>query len=147
MTAEDSGSTSGLDAVTERASRAVERSSIVGTVNAAAERMGDIIRSSYLYRWLTKEPEPDVIVIDLRETYTVGPIIAVLDRVISTGERAWQHSRIGSIVDRATDRLNETVLDPLSETRGYEVAVSLLTPPELPEENRTEDTPSDEKDR
>lgn len=31
--------------------------------------------------WLTAEPEPEVIVIDLRETYTIGPLIAALDRV------------------------------------------------------------------
>jgi hypothetical protein len=39
-------------------------------------------RSSVLYRWLTKEPEPDVIVIDLRDTWTLGPILAVLDRLV-----------------------------------------------------------------
>ncbi len=41
-------------------------------------------RHSFLYRWLTAEPEPEVIVIDLRETYSVGPVIAVLDRTIAT---------------------------------------------------------------
>lgn len=40
------------------------------------------VRHSWLYRWLTTEPEPDVIVIDLRETYTVGPFIRLLDRII-----------------------------------------------------------------
>lgn len=40
--------------------------------------------SSFLYRWLTADPEPEVIVIDLRETLTVGPFIAVLDRWIRT---------------------------------------------------------------
>ncbi|WP_436902623.1 hypothetical protein [Halovenus halobia] len=37
------------------------------------------IRGSWLYRWLTAEPDPDVIVIDLRETRIVGPILRVLD--------------------------------------------------------------------
>lgn len=36
--------------------------------------------TSFLYRWLTAEPEPEVIVIDLRETYSVGPVIASIDR-------------------------------------------------------------------
>lgn len=40
-------------------------------------------RASFLYRWLTAEPEPDVIVIDLRETYTAGPIISGIDRTIA----------------------------------------------------------------
>jgi len=37
------------------------------------------VRSSALYRWLTTEPDPDVIVIDLRETWTVGPVIRGID--------------------------------------------------------------------
>lgn len=50
------------------------------------------IEASWLYRWLTAEPDPDVIVIDLRETWTVGPILAVLDwfvtRLATIGEHA-----------------------------------------------------------
>lgn len=37
------------------------------------------IRHSAIYRWMTTEPEPEVVVIDLRETWTVGPILAGLD--------------------------------------------------------------------
>ena len=40
-------------------------------------------RGSFLYRWLTAEPEPDVIVIDLRETLTVGPWLRGLERAIA----------------------------------------------------------------
>ncbi|RQG91536.1 hypothetical protein EA462_06135 [Natrarchaeobius halalkaliphilus] len=39
------------------------------------------VESSFVYGWLTAEPEPDVIVIDLRETWTVGPAIRVVDRI------------------------------------------------------------------
>jgi hypothetical protein len=40
-------------------------------------------------RWLTAEPNPDVIVVDLRETVTVGPVILVLDRIVeSVGGRS-----------------------------------------------------------
>src|SRR6056297_2605402 len=45
-------------------------------------RFGVWIEGSWLYRWLTAEPDPDVIVIDLRETQIVGPILAALDWVI-----------------------------------------------------------------
>lgn len=41
------------------------------------------VTSAWLYGWLTAEPEPDVIVIDLRETRTVGRAISVLDRVLT----------------------------------------------------------------
>ena len=37
---------------------------------------------SWLYRWLTAEPEPEVIVIDLRETWTAGPIIEWVDNTL-----------------------------------------------------------------
>jgi len=55
------------------------------------------VRASFLYRWLTAEPEPDVIVIDLRETLTVGPIIAMLDRALRTAVPAATKSRLGRI--------------------------------------------------
>jgi len=42
-----------------------------------------VVTDSFVYRWLTAEPDPEVIVIDLRETYTVGPVVAVLDRVLA----------------------------------------------------------------
>ena len=48
---------------------------------------------SYLYRWLTKEPDPDVIVIDLRETWTVGPAIRLVDAGISRLSPAITDSR------------------------------------------------------
>lgn len=57
--------------------RSVTESSRLVAVGRAA---GNWVRQSVLYRWLTKEPEPDVIVIDLRKTATVGPFIALLDR-------------------------------------------------------------------
>jgi hypothetical protein len=37
-----------------------------------------------IHRWLTAEPDPDVIVVDLRETVTVGPVILVLDRIVES---------------------------------------------------------------
>jgi len=40
------------------------------------------VRSSFLYRWLTAEPEPEVIVIDLRDTFTVRPFIVALDEAL-----------------------------------------------------------------
>lgn len=53
---------------------------------------GTWIEASWLYRWLTAEPDPDVIVIDLRETWTVGPVLAVIDwfvvRLATIGEHA-----------------------------------------------------------
>jgi len=58
------------------------------------------VRSSWLYRWLTAEPEPDVVVIDLRETVTVRPFLTAIDESIGllvTGRRT-------SIVRRSVER-------------------------------------------
>lgn len=52
------------------------------TVTGVASRIGTFARSSWLYRWLTAEPEPEIIVIDLRKTRSVGPIIQWLDSVL-----------------------------------------------------------------
>jgi hypothetical protein len=54
----------------------------------------DTARHSWIYQWLTKEPEPDVIVIDLRETLTVGPILILLERVIEPLARAASAAKI-----------------------------------------------------
>ncbi|MCU4800383.1 hypothetical protein OB920_08385 [Halobacteria archaeon HArc-gm2] len=66
----------------------------------SVDRLAEITRQSYLFRWLTAEPDPDVIVIDLRETWTVGPVIAVLDWFAPHAARSWD----GSVVRTTTER-------------------------------------------
>ena len=53
-----------------------------------------VVTGSYLYRWLTAEPDPEVIVIDLRETVTVGPFVAMLDRIFAWLDTAAKSSNI-----------------------------------------------------
>ncbi|WP_336358274.1 hypothetical protein [Haloarcula sp. CGMCC 1.6347] len=134
---EESGLLSPIEAVGEKISAITDGSRVITTVRTLGARTSGFVQESYCYRWLTKEPDPEVIVIDLRETYTVGPFIALLDRIIPHIEDAWQHSRVGSVVKRVFERLSEAVFDPLAETRGYELAVSVLAPPEPPERERT----------
>ncbi len=59
-----------------------------------------IVTGSRLYRWFTAEPEPEVIVIDLRETRTVGPVLALLDRVVDPLVRATTASRTARTATR-----------------------------------------------
>ena len=82
-----------------------------GTVKRAVQssrlgRLGrwlaDAVRDSYLYRWLTAEPDPDVIVIDLRETWTVGPFIRLLDATIDRLASAINDSRVAGAVQTGT---------------------------------------------
>lgn len=143
---EESGLLSPIEAVGEKISTITDGSRVITTVRTLGARMSGFVQESYCYRWLTKEPDPEVIVIDLRETYTVGPFIALLDRIIPHIEDAWRQSRVGSVVKRVFERLSEAVFDPLAETRGYELVVSVLAPPEPPERERTvvDDSESDE---
>lgn len=76
-------------------------------VHAAAARVSDAAANSRLVDWLTKEPEPEVIVIDLRETWTIGPVLAVLDRLLAGLSRAYAGSRVRGPVERATTRFRE----------------------------------------
>ncbi|ADD03761.1 uncharacterized protein Nmag_0169 [Natrialba magadii ATCC 43099] len=78
------------------------------------------VEQSYCYRWLTAEPDPDVIVIDLRETWTVGPVIRLLDWVIERLEVALESSgiaargrQLGAAVRDQPIRLASLVLLPL----------------------------------
>lgn len=84
--------------------RAVERSTTVRAVAGVRDRLAArlapvtrrlapvergvtrVVRASWGYRWLTAEPDPEPVVIDLRETYTVGPVLAVLERVAGAME-------------------------------------------------------------
>jgi len=47
---------------------------------------------SWGYQWLTAEPEPDVIVIDLRDSVVVGPVIRLLDWLTPRGVQAMRES-------------------------------------------------------
>lgn len=83
-----------------------------------AQRSLQTVKASWLFRWLTDEPEPDVVVIDLRETVVVGPVLAVLDGFFSVAER-------GS--DRAlTVKLYETVADLLRARPIQMISVASL---------------------
>jgi|GEM_PF-804124 len=60
------------------------------------------VRASFCYQWLTTEPDPDVIVIDLRETYTVGPFIRLLDAVIDELETGYANSQAEYTISKIT---------------------------------------------
>jgi hypothetical protein len=62
------------------------------------------MRASWLYRWLTAEPDPDVVVVDLRETVGVGPILALLDRLLGFVVRNWNRARVNTGLTRLSDR-------------------------------------------
>lgn len=81
-----------LTAITTTFDRAGENSRLLGA-GSTVQRWG---RNAWLFGWLTAESEPDVIVVDLRETRTVGPILAVLDWLVGRLRGPWRRSGVRS---------------------------------------------------
>ncbi|WP_135820700.1 hypothetical protein [Halostella litorea] len=96
---------------------------------AVTRTAGRWIRGSWLFQWLTAEPDPEVIVIDLRETYTVGPFVRILDRIVPVvgavvrGSITW---RVASGVGRSVER--RAASSPVLRRIG-----AALAPPEPPD--------------
>jgi hypothetical protein len=101
----------------------------IKSVTGAAATVEAWVVNSSLYRWLTTEPDPDVIVIDLRETYTVGPFLRAVDRVMPTVGTAVRGSFAWSIAER----MSENVVEPAAESRSVQWLAAVLAPPEPPE--------------
>jgi len=70
----------GLETALARWLAALDRSAVSGLAGFAARAA----RAAWLCRWLTAEPEPEVVVIDLRETWSVGPVLAVIEDVLTS---------------------------------------------------------------
>ncbi|SDM92166.1 hypothetical protein SAMN04487949_2854 [Halogranum gelatinilyticum] len=125
----------GRVATSERIAAAFETSSVLGVArrafgehsrsNAVGRWMLRAVEQSFVYRWLTKEPNPEVIVIDLRETYTVGPFVRLVDSIVDAATPYWH----GSGLKRALDR-TEHVFKRAAETRVGRQLAALFAPPE-----------------
>jgi hypothetical protein len=109
-----------------------ERSRLLDALDRAGAVLGRTLRSSRLYAWLTAEPDPEVIVIDLRETYTVGPVVAAIDRVAARIGPWWRRSW----PKRTGERVADGVRPILTDSRVVDLLAALLVPPEPPEDER-----------
>lgn len=58
------------------------------------KRARRITRISAVYGWLSAEPDPRVVIVDLREPRTVGPLVRGLGSVLSACRRAVPRSRL-----------------------------------------------------
>jgi hypothetical protein len=122
----------------ERGRRVLDDSQILAAGRNVAERTATAVRNSRLYNWLTAEPETEVIVIDLRETWTIGPFIKLLDWAIETTRPWYRESTLKDGVD-AVIGLGERA----AETRPGQLTIALLEPPEPPAEDQKEARESD----
>ncbi|TKX73467.1 hypothetical protein EXE46_14050 [Halorubrum sp. GN11_10-6_MGM] len=80
----------------------VRRAAHRSRLGALWRRTAAAVRGSSLYRWLTAEPDPDVIVIDLRKTWTVGPVIRLLDAVLDRLLPPLEDSRTAATIRAVT---------------------------------------------
>lgn len=109
-----------MDAVARRVEAAVAESAFVAGTYDRLNRMSTAVVTSRSVQvfdqatatvgrwahdsWLFGPPgEPEVIVIDLQETYTVGPLIAALDRTIVWLASRWKESRPKRLFDETTE--------------------------------------------
>lgn len=87
-----------------------------------------VIRRSFIYRWFTTPPEPEVIVIDLRETATIGPVLFLLERILAVLRPWFDASHLGRGIDRLSVLVSRSI-----DTRLGQTIVALFEPPEPPE--------------
>lgn len=95
------------------------------TITRAIQLLITWTRTSYLYRWLTKEPEPDVIVIDLRKTLTVGPLIALVDRIVADLTPAYRRSRLRKHTTDTTNAVHRAPIRAVSIVIAVAVLIHL----------------------
>lgn len=108
--------------------RWTDRSVLYRLTTALTERFETaferLLRHSRGYRWLTADPNPNVIVIDLRETKTIGPLLRVLERVLSIVVPAVIHSRTRRIWREGARRLRG---EPLRYVGGVLLTLAIAS--------------------
>lgn len=91
-------------------------------------------RNSWIYQWLMTQPEPDVTVINLRETRTVGPFVRALDGFVRRAIPYWK----GSCVRRTIASVDSAV-EVVIKTRFGQLLARVSVPPESPEKDRQQE--------
>ena len=74
----------------DRFEAAIENSATARSARRVEATIARWAAGSRIVQWFMAEPDPDVVVIDLRETYTVGPVLRATVRIVEwtaeTGE-------------------------------------------------------------
>ncbi|CAM2884233.1 MULTISPECIES: hypothetical protein [Halobacterium] len=126
----------------ERATAAMGGSRIARTARTVASTAAAFVTESFLYGWLTAEPDPDVVVIDLRDTRTVGPFITVLTRVVGWLAPIYRESVLADGVTALG-----ALLAWVADTQAGRALAALFEPPAPPADDaaaaQTEGEPPD----
>lgn len=84
-----------------------------------------VVGHSFIYNWLIKEPESEVIVVNFRESRTVWPLFTVIGRCVTIFAPAWRTTRL-----RRATKWFAGVIDIAFEARTGQLLAILFLPPE-----------------
>ena len=90
-----------VQSIRHRLGTAVAESRIVGAGKRIEATLSRWASGSRIIQWFLAEPEPEVIVIDLRETYTIGPILRAIEWALGHGNRLAERSGLTAAVRKA----------------------------------------------
>ena len=88
----------------ERLQRAVEDSWVARVGTRTEATLTEWSSNSRIVGWFLTEPDPEVVVIDLRETYTVGPLLGLLSSLYTTAEAVAETSGLSAAGATLADR-------------------------------------------
>ncbi|MDL0134992.1 hypothetical protein [Halobacterium salinarum] len=131
-----------MSTLRERAANALDESRIAGAARTVATTTTTVVRESALYRWLTAEPDPEIIVIDLRDTRTVGPFITVLTRVVGWLAPIYRESVLADGVTALG-----ALLAWVADTQAGGALAALFEPPATPADDAAAQTEGEPPDR
>lgn len=94
-------------------------------VAALGTSLHGIAEHSRCYQWLTAEPEPDVVEIDLRETMLVGPVIRTGERLGAWFSQAVAATPLSTVWHRLRQQFHERPLQVGSVLVGLLAIASL----------------------
>ncbi|QLD86849.1 hypothetical protein HWV23_14325 [Natronomonas halophila] len=99
-----------IEALRDRINEAADNSRFVRIIRRVESTLTRWTRNSHIVQWFLAEPDPEVIVIDLRETYTIGPIIRVLDWATDRSNQLAERTGLSAVAERTTRRIESEPL-------------------------------------
>jgi hypothetical protein len=116
-------------AVAHWAHRTADEAAAIGRQSRLADATrwaGRLARNSWSYRWLTAEPDPDVVVIDLRDTMIIGPVLGLYDRLLGPLVRYWRGAWTGAVTTRLAMRFVARPIQVVSAVALVAILTNLL---------------------
>jgi hypothetical protein len=103
----------------------LDKDRIVSTIQTTSTQLTHAVEKSFLYRWLTTDSEPNVIIIDLQETWTLGPVLGLLNHLMDKCRPYWRESFLETALAGVS-----TIIKNTGETRIGQFLSRVLLPPE-----------------